>query len=462
MRPKKIQNIFLSLVFLLMTPKLNLAADVFELSYSLIEGGSRLELDTANVYKGVKLEVTCDVAVRYEVIQNVLRPLENRDRPGEMIRDNLVLRGLRGTNIYGTLHIPTSDMPVRSGERLYTSNATGSPDTFTLVYGLTDIENIPAGNYQGQISFTLRPIGAARSEVTKYLYVYVTIGEKEGVSPKIEITPANGSSIISLKSQRPESQAAEVWVKINGSLNKPFRIMQMPARPLESDEGRQLDYAVINLATKEVDKGSGIPQDPLSAKSQVIYSSGGGQDVDDSFVVIYSLGDFSQQKAGRYTSRIQYLLDEMGVQSTLGMLELDVEIDSVFELALSPENRKDSIEFKNLRPMELPRENEVVVEVKTNVGKQYQVSQNVFSQLTNSEGDVIPVKYFTLRTEDYETKGTLKFPQKEEVKTGDAVLFVSDPQGSADKFKVVYELTCPTDLKAGNYSTRITYSLLEI
>jgi len=41
-------------------------------------------------------------------------------------------------------------------------------------------------------------------------------------------------------------------------------------------------------------------------------------------------------------------------------------------------------------------------------------------------------------------------------------LFISDEKGSPDKFKVIYELSIPPDLKAGDYSTRITYSITAI
>jgi hypothetical protein len=51
---------------------------------------------------------------------------------------------------------------------------------------------------------------------------------------------------------------------------------------------------------------------------------------------------------------------------------------------------------------------------------------------------------------------------EEEVKRGSRVLFVSDGRGSPDKFKVIYKLSPSEDIMAGDYSTRITYTLLEI
>jgi len=61
-----------------------------------------------------------------------------------------------------------------------------------------------------------------------------------------------------------------------------------------------------------------------------------------------------------------------------------------------------------------------------------------------------------------DTKGDLKFTQSAATKKGDTILFVSDDDGASDKFSIIYELTVPWDIKAGDYSTHITYSLSEL
>jgi len=105
----------------------------------------------------------------------------------------------------------------------------------------------------------------------------------------------------------------------------------------------------------------------------------------------------------------------------------------------------------------------VLIEVKSNLGRPYQVTQNVLSELVNSQGDKIPAQYFSLRTiAQNNTQGKLKIPDRIPVEKGSALLFISDLKGSADQFKIIYELISPADLKAGNYSSRITYTLTEI
>ncbi len=64
------------MISLLAVVKFVFAAEIFDLSYQLTEGGYRLEFNQANLYKGVKVEVNTNVSAQYEVIQKVLRPLE--------------------------------------------------------------------------------------------------------------------------------------------------------------------------------------------------------------------------------------------------------------------------------------------------------------------------------------------------------------------------------------------------
>jgi len=451
----------LFLIFLLAIPYA--FADIFDLTYTLTEGGYQLELNPANPYKGVRIEVISDIDTQYEITQEVISPLENKDSPGTFIRGNFVIRRISEGNANGTFYVQSSDLPVNSLDRIYTSNTEGAPVNFTLVYGVTNIGEITAGHYYGKIRFTLRPLGASIEQVSKFLDVYVTLAQEGEIKPKVEIATADGSKVISINSKREEQQACDVVFTVNGRFKNLFSLTQVLARPLESAEGNRLDYEAINCQTREVNKGMGMPLSPLSSVRQTFYTSGPDGSAPESFILTYSLGDLSKQKAGRYSSRIQYYLEETGkAPALLETLNLEIENERIFELLFSPEDQKSFIEFHDLKPNEPPKQDIIVIEIKTNVGKPYQVSQNVYSELTNSEGKVIPEKYFTVKTESMNTKGTLRLPVQQEVKRGDTVLFVSDDRGTPDKFKVIYELGIPSLIKGGDYSTKIVYSLSEL
>jgi hypothetical protein len=146
----------------------------------------------------------------------------------------------------------------------------------------------------------------------------------------------------------------------------------------------------------------------------------------------------------------------------LDTYNLEVEIPSVFDLIVKTPTGGNVIEFRNLKPKESPRRFEVEFLVNTNLGKPYQVSQNLVSELTNREGKTIPLKFFTLKTEDIKSKGKLQFPNTSEVKLGEMVLYISDKEGLPCHFKVIYELSSSWEISPGDYSAPIVYSITEI
>jgi hypothetical protein len=440
------------------------ALAAFDLSYTLDEGGSRLEFDRINFSRAITFSTLNDTGSRYEIRQRIESPLRSRDNPSDTLGNNFVVRGFRGSNKYGDLRIPSGDIPVRNDELIYVSNPTGTADTFTLAYGITNLQEIAPGYYTGRISLVLNPISSAAMPVTKVIEVYVNI-PNDGGSLSVTVAPAEGASSIILNPSDTTDLlgAANAVVTINSSFNGPFRIMQMLPSPIQSGEGQFIENNLL-FSVPDAVKGVAINQPaPVSSNIQTIYSSRPDGSADKVFTIAYSLADPLSLVAGNYRSRIQYLLESAGKQINLGALDLEIRQERVFEISITPQDQRYSIDFANLKPSDGPRLNEVLIEVKSNLGRQYQVTQNNLSELSNSSGEKIPSEYFSLQTLAVDnTKGNLKIVNKIPVEKGSTLLFVSDTKGEADKFKVVYELICPADLKAGNYASRITYTLTEI
>ena len=429
-------------------------------------GSDDLRFETINptgepMSEVLKIEVTSDIG-RYELTQNLLTPLTNSALGVSMPDDNFIFYA-RGRATYGILNYIEQDTPVRGLKNIYTSNDQGTSDYFELVYAIKTPLGIPAGLYNGRIAFVLNPIGSStQTQIIKTLNIIAQVGMGESA---IEITTATGTKIITLNSAKENMGSFDVLVNVKGRVGSQFRILQLLPEPVRSTEGEELSYEAVNYVVGEAKKGIAPSQATLlSNRMDEVYKSG-LQGESESFIITYSLGDLFQQKAGRYKTNIQYRLEGTGGFIKEGLIEtlgLEVEIERKFDLAVKTELGTGMIEFRDLKPTQPPRTYEVSLEVNTNIAKPYQVTQNVYSELTSKEGEVMPTKYFTLRTEGLDTKGALKFPQQTEVKKGDTVLFVSDNKGNPDKFKVIYELTPPRDVKAGNYSTNITYSLSEI
>lgn len=438
----------------------------FDLSYLLDEGGYRLEFDRTNFSRGITFTTTNDTPNnRYEIRQRIETPLRSRDNPSATIGNNFVVRGLRGTNRFGDLRLPTGDIAVRNDELIYVSSPAGDADSFTLVYGIINSQDLAPGYYTGRISLILNPINSSAQPVTKIIEVYVNIPNAGG-SLSVTVAPAEGASAIILNpaDNNDLRGASNAVVTINSSFNGPFRIMQMLPAPIQSQDGKFLDNDNLRFNIPDAQVGVAINQPtPVSNNIATVYSSRPDGSADKAFTIAYSLADPLSLVAGNYRSRIQYLLESAGKQINLGALDLEIRQERVFEIAITPQDQRYSIDFTDLKPSAGPRLNEVLIEVKSNLGRPYQVTQNVLSELVNSKGDKIPAQNFSLQTLAVEnTKGNLKIPSKVAVEKGNALLFISDSNGSADKFKVIYELICPVDLMAGNYSSRITYTLTEI
>lgn len=439
-------------------------AAAFDLSYSLVNGGSRLELSPDNAYKGVQVTATSNAGTRYQIIQRLMQPLQSRDNPSSIIRGNFVVRGLIGSNKFGDFRIPSNDAPVSSSDTvLYYSSAAGNSDNFTLVYGITQTEKLEPGYYYGRIAYVLMPIKSTASQVVKILDVYVNISADSGQKPTIEVSTVEGGSVIRLNPAREGMQSKDVTFKINGKFRKQFNIIQAVPRPLESPEGNRLDYDKVQFVARNVKKGTGMTMaSAISMNMQTVYSSRPNGESDDSFVINYTLGALDGQKAGKFRSGVQYMLDYNGRQDKLDTFDLEVENERVFNLEITPGDQKYSIEFPDVKPIDPPKKSEVLIEVTSNIGKRYQVSQEVSSELSSGDGKKIPSKNFTMRAESVDTKGTFKVTDGQEVKKGGTTLFVSDNKGSSDNFKVVYTLECSNDIIADSYSARVTYTLLEL
>jgi hypothetical protein len=446
---------------LIILPRFALAA--FNISVTPFEGGFDLRFGKVSAIgpetnKELVINITTDIGKQYRIRQSILEPLNNGQ--GVTIPpNNFFVYGLRGTNKFGTLSVE-EQIPVSMGRNIiYTSNQEGSADSFTLVYGLRGPFNIAPGQYRGRISFSLEPIDSSQNSVTSILNIFADIEVESSIAIKI----VSGSKVIALNSVSENAKSADVLVEIKGGLGNQFRITQVMEQPLMSSEGNELSAGALNFAVKEAKKGEGITTPTnLSSGRQDIYTSTSQGDA-DSFIITYALGDLSQEKAGRYKTNIKYLVGGSGYvkQGLIETLNLEVQNERMFNLVVTPE-MGGSLQFRDLKPLQPPRINEVVFKINTNTGRRYQVSQNTPSLFTNKEGEIIPGKYFTMRTESLNTKGILKYPNKTEVRAGEMSLFVSDDLGTCDTFKVIYELTIPPDLHAGDYSTRFMYSLTEI
>ena len=470
---KKMRNgLFILVIFPLMSILLfsGHAYAAFSLSVTAFEGGAdlrygKIDPSFGRVNKELSVRITTDIGKQYRLVQDILDPLSTPD--GNAIpRNSFVVYGIRGTNRTGTLNV-TQEIPVNPGRQIiYTSTQTGTEDSFTLVYGLTLPQDIAPGSYRGRLSFSIEALDSSQSAVVVILNIFAEVE----VQSAIQINTVSGSKNIILRVDKQNADTSAVVFNIIGGLGRQFRINQVVMGQAISSENQQLDWEAINFSGQGAQKGMVINQPTdFSDRQQIIYTSS-PRGEPDSFVINYNLGDLSKQKSGTYRTKIKYILD--GVDSAqnrlIDTLWLELDNPRIFELSVTPQ-LGGSIQFRDLKPLAPPKTQEVTFEIKTNIGKQYQITQNMTSPLTNKEGNKLSPENFTIREDkrdingnNLDTKGNLRFPQKTQVPEGQVVLFVSDKFGSPDKFSIIYELSLPRDIYPGDYATNFSYTVNEI
>jgi hypothetical protein len=438
----------------------------FSLSIRPYEGGYDLNfgktgLGASGTNQEVVVNIRSDINKQYRLIQTFFEPLTNSQGVSIPLQNTCSLYALRGSAKYGTLSVEQETPVSFSRTIIYTSNAQGLSDNFTLVYSLRGPFQVPSGSYRGRVGFSLEAIDSNQPPATVFMNILCEVESAE----YIQIKTIDGGKTLRLNSKNQDSQVCPVSFNILSGLGRQYRIIQSISEPLRSNEGVTLPEGSMVFWMEKITRGSGPGREtPVSLRPQLLYQSD-AQGSPDNFIENFKLTGLSGVKAGTYKTNVSYLIEESNGQTTkrLDNYLLEVEVENEFDLELKTESGAGVILFKDIGPNQPPRTFAIEVLVKTNLGKPYQLTQKVTSDLTNKGGKSIPAKYFTLRTESFnETKGVLKFPQSTEVKSGDTVLFVSDKKGSADSFKTVYELAAPEGVVAGDYSASVIYSLSEL
>ncbi len=458
-------KILLALAFLTVCAVLPAWAE-YSLSVRPYEGGydlnfGKIGLAASGVNKELVINIRSDIGKQYRLIQSFFEPMVNARGESIPVQNTFFVYALRGTAKYGTLSVEQETPVSLSRTIIYTSNSQGASDSFTLVYSLKGPLDVSPGYYRGRVTFTLEAINSNQPPETVFLN---TSCEVES-SSYIQIKTPDGSNILRLKSSSPEARISAVAFNISGGLGRQYRIIQSIREPLRSSDGLELSEGSVVFQTEQIKNGSGPTQPTaITLRPETIYQSDlSGRP--DNFIGNFILNDTAGNKAGIYKTGVSYFLEDRKGQEAkrLETYLLEVEIKKEFDLELKTESGGGVILFKDLGPDKPPRNFEIEVRVKSNLGKQYQVTQNVASGLVNKEGKSIPSNLFTLKTAALgETKGVLKCPQSTEVKPGDTVLFVSDKKGTADSFKTVYELQATQGVSAGDYSASVVYSLSEL
>lgn len=406
----------------------------------------------------VTLTIDTDQAAPYRILQTVFQPLTNEI--GQTIPADAFIM-YSPSNPAGSLRT-TLETPVHMGQfPIYTSNNAGAEDTFVLVYNVRLPENQPGGIYRTQITYTAEPANAQEgmNPSIRTLDVRVEVAAQF----RLDIQNSKGARSIDLgRITKERSSGSDVLnFNIQSSAGARFRLTAQMSEPLISPSGNALQGdALTVLASAGSSVGSlQIPPTavPLATGSEMIYSSDNGGS--DQFQLQFVANPAPTQRAGIYQSTWTLRIESQSpaVKNEVINIPIRFEIEPIFSLETKIE-QSNGLNFGSFKTGEENEIRQVAIDVRSNLGQPYQVSQVIPRKMMNEKGASLNDDYFKVKVEGPQS-GTVLISDFEPVRMGEAPLFTSDAQGSPETLVLSYNLTIPKNSQAGNYTTELKYSI---
>lgn len=403
----------------------------------------------------VRIRVTSSDGKPYQVFQRLIDPIVN-DQGQSISRQGVETYSLSGSNSFGTLYSNYPE-PLTSAEQLiYSSSPNGDSDNITLLYKVNHDHLGASGTFRGRIVYTVRSLGGSAPE-SSFLNILVEGGE----TFRIDVKGSSSFNDVVVKYDDGKLDGGYIHVSFSGNPGETIRVYQhMAAMPQNELLEEVADEIIVFRTTDAENARVNVPSwEPVTRNKTLLYESDAGN---AEFHIAYSLNEdaLPALKAGKYQSKCKIVV-RRGDQTT-DEYDTNFTLDVLPVFKLEVELPPEGIKFKKILPDSPPQEQELNVTVKSNLGAPYIVMQNIGSPLTNAEGDVIPEQYFTMKTTPVEVEGGK--PAQEEyapVPAGYQPIFFSDKRGSSAIFKVLYRLRSFPEIRPGDYSTAITYSLGE-
>lgn len=407
----------------------------------------------------VTLSVVSDLGKQYHIFQTVYQPLTN-EFGNTLPQEALVV--FSPSSGIGSIHTQL-ESPVTMGQMpIYTSDSAGTQDSFVLVFNVRVPADQPGGTYRTTLNLTAEPISPVAGVSPNVVILDVRLELRP--TWKVRVENERGGRDLDLGKISKDRFAATgtLTLKIDSNVGVPYRLVQELAEPLTSADGSSLEENVLNFTVQAAEGNPSVSsREGLSPGPKIVYTStdtGRG----DTLQILFSAAPSIKQKAGIYTGMLHYRFESNSslVSPEILSVPLRIEVEPIFYLNVKPQ-QSDGIHFGDFRDGKNKETSQMALDVQTNLGKPYQVSQIVSRKLTNETGDAMSGGSFLYSVRNPKT-GTSEAPFPDAVKEGTALLFTSDNAGSAEEIIVDYELKIPTDAKGGNYSSDIKYSVTSL
>ena len=143
-------------------------------------------------------------------------------------------------------------------------------------------------------------------------------------------------------------------------------------------------------------------------------------------------------------------------------LQIHVNVEPVFLVDVAPKTGGDTLEFGTVKliPEMEARTEEVSVDINvlSNMGVPYQVSQVISGPLVNPEGETLSFESLMIEANDA-LLGRGNIPNLQAVTPQGELLFESNAEGESDRFTVNYLLKIPPLQSGGDYRANLVYTI---
>jgi len=150
-----------------------------------------------------------------------------------------------------------------------------------------------------------------------------------------------------------------------------------------------------------------------------------------------------------------------GAASQTFSIQSQAQIPTILELAISQTGASE-LRFGNIRPSALDATEagplSIIIDVTSNIGSRYQVTQAISGPLLNASGDEITPDHLTFTTTSTHSTGSAVGSPTVVVASSQAI-YTSNPQGASDSIRADYKLTIPPSQAPGDYSAQMTYTV---
>jgi hypothetical protein len=430
------------------------AAAAPTLEVRIVRGG--LDLEFGEVGPGepsrteeLELLVTGDGSGRYRMYQEAPDLLVN-ERGRRLPEGTLVMqlsRGLTGTRGAEGI-VPVS----QDAQELFVSDSAGSSDTLLIAYAIQPGASLAAGTYQGILRFTLESLDTG-AVVTQTVTMRATVAAAVGLEPE-----GPDSTRLDLGEIEPGSRSdvRELVFRIWNNTAVPTQVTHRLAEPRTNAQGQGLPEDALTLAVHS-DAGTEAWR-PASAAPEVVATDEEG--ALSSLRVTYAVEVPPTQSAGRYAGMLQYGLVSLGVPGTQEeLVPVELVVTEVFTLSVTPlDVGAGRLHFSLPAATGGPVESSLAVEVRTNVGRPYQVLAGLDHPLVLETGETLPADSLRWTVSSVQ-HGSALIGTESPVAVNYTPVYQSDAAGSPDAFVMTYRLAVPPDSPSGVYSGRIRFTI---